>query len=98
MLLPLNRCSMEHVARTLGVDVRTLRRHLADQHESFSSIVHAKRARLAERYLPNERYSLTDISQQLGFAAPSAFTRWFQQQFDSSPNAWRKALRPRTDS
>jgi len=91
LLLPLNRCSMEHVARTLGVDVRTLRRHLAGRQESFSSIVHSTRARLAERYLPNERYSLTEISRLLGFAAPSAFTRWFHQQFGSSPGDWRRA-------
>jgi AraC-like DNA-binding protein len=91
MLLPLGRCSMDHIARTLDVDPRTLRRHLADQEQSFSRILHDTRARMAERYMHNERYSLTDISQQLGFAAPSAFTRWFRQQFGSSPRDWRRA-------
>jgi AraC-like DNA-binding protein len=91
MLLPLGRCSMDHIARTLDVDPRTLRRHLADQQQSFSGILHDTRARMAERYMHNDRYSLTDISQQLGFAAPSAFTRWFRQQFGSSPQEWRRA-------
>ena len=39
------------------------------------------RARLAERYLANDRYSMTDVAYLLGFAAPSAFSRWFHQQF-----------------
>jgi AraC-like DNA-binding protein len=90
LLLPLGRCSMEQIARSMGVDVRTLRRYLAQEDESFSGIVHRTRAGMAERYLPNERYSLTDISELLGFAAPSAFTRWFRQQFQTSPTDWRE--------
>jgi AraC-like DNA-binding protein len=39
--------------------------------------------------LPNPRYSLTDISELLGFEAPSAFSRWFRQQFGTSPTQWR---------
>jgi AraC-like DNA-binding protein len=92
-LLPLGRCSMEHVARNIGVDSRTLHRHLAQDDESFTSIVHATRAGLAERYLANDRYSLTEVSEMLGFSAPSAFTRWFRQQFHASPSQWRNASR-----
>ncbi len=92
-LLPLGRCSMEQVARSIGVDSRTLHRHLAREGESFTSIMHATRGALAERYLTNDRYTLTEVSQMLGFAAPSAFTRWFRQQFRSSPTKWRDAAR-----
>ena len=52
------------------------------------------RALLAERYLPVERYSLTEISQILGFGAPSAFSRWFRQRFGVSPSEWRASGRP----
>jgi AraC-like DNA-binding protein len=55
--------------------------------------MHAERMRLAERNLPNSRLSLTEISQILGFAAPSAFSRWFSQHYGSSPSAWRSAAR-----
>jgi AraC-like DNA-binding protein len=88
-LLPVGKCSVDTVARTLGMDRRTLQRHLAAENESFSGIVHATRAGLAERHLANERYSMTEVSQLLGFEAPSAFSRWFQQQFGVSPTAWR---------
>lgn len=46
---------------------------------------------MAERYLANERLSLTDISYQLGFAAPSAFSRWFRDRIGVSPTEWRRA-------
>ena len=61
---------MDHVASTLGVDRRTLHRHLAAEGESFSSLLHSTRASLAEHYLANDRYSMTDIGQLLGFTAP----------------------------
>jgi AraC-like DNA-binding protein len=91
LLLPLRRYSMQQVSRHLGLRPRGLQRYLADRGETFSSVVHATRARLAERYLPNERYSLTEVSQLLGFEAPSAFSRWFRQQFGTSPREWRRS-------
>jgi AraC-like DNA-binding protein len=54
------------------------------------SIVDSTRAGLAERYLSNDRYRMTEISELLGFAAPSGFTRWFRQRFGESPSQWRK--------
>jgi AraC-like DNA-binding protein len=94
MLLPLGRCSTQQVARTFGVSTRTLHRHLAAEDESFSEIVHRTREAHAERYLAAERNSLTDVSAMLGFAAPSAFSRWFRQRFGISPTEWRAGTRP----
>jgi AraC-like DNA-binding protein len=48
---------------------------------------------LAERYLASDRQSLTDIAYLLGFAAPSAFSRWFRRRFGCSPTEWRAAAR-----
>ena len=58
---------------------------------SFSSIVHTTRGLLAEQYLATGHRSLTDISQLLGFAAPSAFSRWFAQRYGTTPTEWRRA-------
>jgi AraC-like DNA-binding protein len=93
LLLPLGRQSIGQVSRQLGLRPRSLQRYLAEQHETFSSVVQTTRARLAERYLPNERYSLTEVSQLLGFGAPSAFSRWFRQQFGISASDWRRRAR-----
>jgi AraC-like DNA-binding protein len=93
MLLPVGRCSTTQVARSLGVTQRTLHRRLAAEGQSFSAIVHTTREALAERYLATDRYSLTDVSELLGFTAPSALSRWFRQRFGVSPTQWRAAAR-----
>jgi AraC-like DNA-binding protein len=93
LLLPLGRHGIAQVSRYLGLRPHALQRYLADRGETFSSVMNATRARLAERYLPNERYSLTEVSQMLGFGAPSAFSRWFRQQFGTSATEWRRQAR-----
>ncbi|MGZ4565473.1 MAG: AraC family transcriptional regulator [Blastococcus sp.] len=96
LLVPVGRCSTLQVARSLGVTQRTLHRHLTEEGESFSDIVNETRGGLAERYLANERYSLTDVSQSLGFAAPSTFSRWFRGRFGVTPSQWRESARHRS--
>ena len=93
LFLPLGKCSMDHIARTLDMDRRTLHRHLAEEGATFSGILCSTREALAERQLANDRYSITDVAFQLGFTAPSAFSRWFHQQFSVSPREWREATR-----
>jgi AraC-like DNA-binding protein len=90
-LLPVGRHSMRQVARHLGLTARTLRRRLEQEDETFSSIVDDARSAMAERYLASDRLSLTDVSYQLGFGAPSAFSRWFRHRFGISPTEWRQA-------
>jgi AraC-like DNA-binding protein len=97
MLMPLGRCSTVQVARSLGVTQRTLHRYLAAEGTSFSAVLHGIREGEAERHLAAERYSVTEVSQLLGFAAPGAFSRWFAQRFGCSPTEWRaRARRPVT--
>ncbi|NYI43020.1 AraC-like DNA-binding protein [Nocardioides aromaticivorans] len=88
LLLPMGRASVDQVARSLGVDRRTLHRHLAGHGETYTSVLHAVRRRLAERYLAQGRQSLTDISGLLGFTAPSSFSRWFREQYGVAPRDW----------
>ncbi|MCX4726697.1 AraC family transcriptional regulator [Streptomyces sp. NBC_00963] len=93
VLLPTGRCSIEQVAHSLSVDRRTVHRHLAESGESFSSLLNAVRARLAEQFVANPRRSFTEISDLLGFSAPSAFSRWFRERFGCSPREWRSRSR-----
>ncbi|WP_116450406.1 AraC family transcriptional regulator [Blastococcus litoris] len=90
VLLPLGRCSLTDVAQYLGARPRALQRLLAGEGTRFSAIVHATRAREAERYLAAERYSLTEVAMLLGFDAPSAFSRWFRQHFGVTAADWRR--------
>ena len=89
-LLPTGRCSADEVAGAMGIDRRTLHRHMAAR-SHLSSIVDSTRARLTERYQANDRCRMTEISAVLGFTAPSAFTRWFRHRFGDSLTARRRA-------
>ena len=93
LLLPAGRCSLAHVSRAPHLPPRTLHRHLAEEGESFSAIVQEVRARWAERYLATDTYSLTQIAQLLGFAAPSAFSVWFRGHFGTTASEWRQRAR-----
>jgi AraC-like DNA-binding protein len=89
LLLPSGHCSVVQVARSLGIDRRTVHRRLADSGETFSSLLNDVRTELAERLVPTPHRSLTEIAEGLGFSEPSAFSRWFRGQFGCSPTEWR---------
>ncbi|MGW1680798.1 AraC family transcriptional regulator [Saccharopolyspora sp. NPDC002376] len=93
LLLPTGRCSVEQVARSLGVDRRTVHRQLADAGETFSSVLHATRAELAANMVRNQRYTFTEITGLLSFSSPGNFSRWFRGHFGCSPSQWRRQAR-----
>lgn len=94
LLLPTGRCSIDQVARSLGVDRRTVHRRLANVGLTFTQVLDSTRADLAERLVAADRYSFTEISEMLAFSTPSSFSRWFSGQFGVSPRQWRKQTRP----
>ena len=80
----------DQVARSLGLDRRTLQRHLAQEGTSFDEVLHATRARVVQRHLGSGHRTFTEVADLLGFTAASAFSRWFAQQFGVSPREWRR--------
>ena len=86
LLLGSGGCSVELVARHLGVDRRTIHRRLAAEGETYSGVVDAVRRELALRYLDHGERPLAEISMLLGFAAPSGFTRWYRKCFGAAPS------------
>ena len=96
VMLPSGVCSIERVAERIGVDRRTLHRHLAREGLTFSSIIASVRAELAARYIGNRDRSLASISDLLGFSTRSALSRWFRHQFGCSISEWRAAHIPPT--
>jgi AraC-like DNA-binding protein len=91
LLLPSGRCSIEQVAEHLGVAARTVQRGLADQGQSFSSMVNEIRIELAKRHVLESDRPLTDVAMLLGFSAPSALSRWYHTQFGCSAKESRAA-------
>ena len=88
-MLPSGLCSADTVAARLGVDRRTVHRHLAREGATFSSIMDSVRAELVTRYIANQERPLASIAELLGFSALSAFSRWFKLEFACSASEWR---------
>jgi AraC-like DNA-binding protein len=86
-------CSADRVAKHLGVDRRTLHRHLARDGETFLTLVDSVRSELAIRYIDNRERPLASVAELLGFSALSAFSRWFRSRFGCSVSRWRDSLR-----
>jgi AraC-like DNA-binding protein len=93
-LLPSGHCSVEQACETLGVPPRTVQRRLAEQGESFSSLVNGVRVELARRHVGEGDRPLIEVAALLGFSAPSGFSRWYRSQFGCSPKE-KRATRAR---
>jgi AraC-like DNA-binding protein len=89
MLLGGGTCTVDRVAQHLGIDRRTIHRHLAREGTTYSDLVEAVRRELAERYVKEQHRSLAEVSSLLGFSAPSGFSRWYRQRFQAKPSARR---------
>ena len=91
VLLPQGRCTIEQVARFMGINRRTLHRHLATEGHTFSGLVQAVRRELAQRYVSDRLRPLTEVAQLLGFSDLSSFSRWHRQNFGASAERLRVA-------
>jgi AraC-like DNA-binding protein len=89
-LLPSGLCSIDRVAQHLGVDPRTVQRHLADHGDNYLSIVDAVRVEFVARYLDSSKRSLSEVATLMGFSSLSAFSRWFGARFGMSMTKRRK--------
>ncbi|QJC82521.1 helix-turn-helix domain-containing protein [Pseudomonas umsongensis] len=89
-LLPTGECVAAKLAQQLGVDRKTLYRHLAHHNQTYSSIVDDVRVDLVNRYVVNRERPLSEVAILLGFSSLSAFSRWFSGRFGCSVSAWRR--------
>ncbi len=75
-------CKSSLVARKLGLTVRTLQRHLADEGTTFRLVLDEHRSQMARAYLGRPELSLAEISYLLGFSTSQAFHHAFKRWFD----------------
>lgn len=80
----------EDVARHLNISSRTLQRKLQEAGTSFQVLLEQERKQRAEHLLAQAELSLTTISQQLGFAESSAFSRAFKRWWNMTPLEFRQ--------
>ena len=93
-LLPTGQCTAQQVASRLGIDRRTLHRHLAEHRTSFSDILDDERGRLAQSHIAQGSRPLSDVAVLLGFSCLSAFSRWYARRHGHSASSRRRISRP----
>ena len=83
-------CTADVVARDMVMDRRTLHRHLEREGTTFKLVFDDTRAATAEEHLRHSGRTVAQVSDALGFAAPSAMTRWFTRRYGCTPTEWRE--------
>jgi AraC-like DNA-binding protein len=83
-------CSNGEIARRLDLHARTINRRLAREGTSFQRIKDEVRRDLMDYYLRRTGFSFTQISERLGFAEQSVFTRNCRRWLGASPSEIRR--------
>ncbi len=89
-LLMMGACSVEDVARELGMHPRTLGRHLAKDGLTFEKIKDDVRCAVALELLELTDMPVGAIGDALSYASHSAFVHAFHRWMDVSPSKWRR--------
>ena len=89
-LLPMGGATIERVAASMGRNVRTLQRDLAREGGDFTALLADARKTLAAELLRDPTLPLAAVAERLGYSHPSAFIRFFQAQFKTTPGHWRE--------
>jgi AraC-like DNA-binding protein len=81
---------LETLAEELQLHARTLQRRLKDAGDSHSAIQARVRHRLACQWLKDERLSIEDIAERLGFGDRRSFTLAFTRWSGQTPSQFRR--------
>ncbi|HTZ70365.1 MAG TPA: AraC family transcriptional regulator ligand-binding domain-containing protein [Acetobacteraceae bacterium] len=87
-------CTTEWIASELNIHPRTLHRRLKVEDTSFQQIKDEVRRDLMHYYLQHTELKFTEISEKLGFAEQSVFTRSCNRWFSTSPTKVRSQAYP----
>ncbi len=82
--------SAEAAAKHLNMSTRSLQRKLAKANTNYLRLVDDTRKDLALHRIEDPRWSITDITFELGFSQPSAFTRAFKRWTGLSPSEYQE--------
>jgi len=85
--LPASRLTADEVARLAGVSRRTLVRRLSEAGTGYRELMDAELRGRAERLMRDGDLSQAQIAEQLGYTAPSSFSRACRRWFGRGPPA-----------
>ncbi|MDB4987069.1 MAG: Transcriptional regulator, AraC family [Myxococcaceae bacterium] len=84
-------CTIEEVALKLGTSMRTLQRKLKAEGVSFSDIADDLQHRQACALLRDEKLSIEQVAEHVGYSDVSNFARAFRRWTGVTPAAYRKS-------
>lgn len=87
-LMPSGQCTLEVIARHMGVDPRTIERRLAREDTRYGDLIHQIRRELVQQHMNGRPRKQIEMASALGFSGPTVFSRWFRQQFGCTPLQW----------
>lgn len=88
---------VRRVSRRLGMSSRTLQRRLAEEGESFRTVLDRLRRELAHEHLRERRASIAETAHLTGFSEVSAFARAVRRWFGCTPRELRDAPSEQAD-
>ncbi len=86
---------IQKVAATLGMNVRTLQRRLAEAGTTHNQLIDEVRFEAATRLLADHDLTLAEIASALGYSDPAHFTRAFSRWTGRTPGAYRRRPQPK---
>ncbi|WP_410513485.1 AraC family transcriptional regulator [Paenibacillus sp. BR2-3] len=81
---------IQDIARSLGFSVRSIQLQLKKDNTTFKDLLTIIRKNMAERYLKDPSFSISDISYALGFSEPVSFHLAFKKWTGQTPGGYRK--------
>ncbi len=81
---------VDQVARLFGITSWTLRRRLADENTSYSTIRRRVQLSIATEFLRRGDLTINEVADMANFSDAGAFRRAFQQWTGCSPSAYRE--------
>lgn len=90
-LLPSGDASQQHIAKQMNRSLSTLQRQLSAEGTNYKGIREQTRQELAEQYVREGQYSLSQIAYLLGFSDQSNFSRAFRRWTGHSPGHYGKS-------
>jgi AraC-like DNA-binding protein len=93
----LSQLRFDELARRWGLSSRSLRRRLAGENASLSTLLEEARLVRARELLSHRQHSLPQISELLGYSEVNSFQRAFKRWAGTTPGSYRRqALRERS--
>jgi len=82
-------CTLQSVARSIGISGRTLSRRLREHGTTFRDLREEMRFDAACQLIAQTRMTATEVASTLGYSDASAFSRAFERWSGTTPSKWR---------